>query len=49
MAWHFARFLEQVTAAGKAAYDIPMYYNAWLKQPTHEGIQGRYPTGGPIL
>lgn len=48
MAWHFARYLEQVTAAGKKAYDIPMYYNAWLKQPKHEGMPGRYPSGGPI-
>lgn len=48
MAWHFAYFMEQVTAAGKAEYDIPMFYNAWLKQPKHEGMQGRYPTGGPI-
>lgn len=48
MAWHFAYFMEQVTAAGKAEYDIPMFYNAWLKQPKHEGMHGRYPTGGPI-
>ncbi|MBL4559342.1 MAG: DUF5597 domain-containing protein, partial [Labilibaculum sp.] len=48
MAWHFAGFLEQVTVAGKAEYDIPMFYNAWLKQPKHDNMQGRYPTGGPI-
>ena len=48
MAWHFAKYLEHVTVAGKAEYDIPMYYNAWLKQPKHEGMPGRYPSGGPI-
>jgi hypothetical protein len=48
MAWHVASFMEQVTAAGKAEYDIPMFYNAWLKQPNAKGVPGRYPTGGPI-
>ena len=30
MAWHYARFIQAVTARGKAAYDIPMYVNTWL-------------------
>ena len=30
MAFHYARYLEQITAAGKRYYDIPMYTNAWL-------------------
>ncbi len=30
MAWHYARFIQGVTAKGKAAYDLPMYVNTWL-------------------
>ena len=45
MAWHYARFIQAVAAAGKAAYGIPMYVNAWLGD---EGAQpGQYPSGGP--
>lgn len=48
MAWHFASFLERLTSEGKKIYNIPMFYNAWLKQPKHQNMHGRYPTGGPI-
>jgi beta-galactosidase GanA len=43
MAWNYARFIQAVTAAGKSAYNIPMYVNTWLggDQP------GNYPSGGP--
>lgn len=44
--YHYAHYLETVAAAGKAAYPIPMYANAWLKQP-HGPVPGRYPSGGP--
>ena len=47
MAWNYARFLEKVAQAGKAAYDIPMYVNAWLQQPNH-AWPGTYPSGGPL-
>ncbi len=47
MAWNYARFLENVVQAGKAAYDIPMYVNAWLQQPNH-AWPGTYPSGGPL-
>jgi len=47
MAWNYARFLEKVVEAGKAAYDIPMYVNAWLQQPNH-AWPGTYPSGGPL-
>lgn len=46
MAWQVASFMEEVTAAGKAVYDIPMYYNAWIKKQGDK--PGSYPTGGPI-
>jgi hypothetical protein len=47
MAWYYARYIEKVTAAGKAEYPLPMYVNAWLKQP-FSYIPGKYPSGGPL-
>lgn len=46
MAWHYACYVERVTAAGKKEYDIPMYTNAWLGRPPQE--PGVYPSGGPL-
>ena len=45
MAWHYARAVEQITAAGKAEYPLPMYVNAWLEQAPWK--PGLYPSGGP--
>jgi len=45
MAWHYARFIQAVTAAGKTAYDLPMYVNTWLGE--EGGLPGNYPSGGP--
>ena len=47
MAWHMARYLGQVAAAGKARYALPMYANAWLVQNEGEKA-GQYPSGGPV-
>ena len=46
MAWHVARYLERVAAAGRAEYDLPMFANAWLASPND--VPGRYPSGGPV-
>ena len=47
MAWHMARYLGQIAAAGKAEYPLPMFANAWLVQ--NEGQKaGQYPSGGPV-
>ncbi|HWA24470.1 MAG TPA: DUF5597 domain-containing protein [Lacunisphaera sp.] len=46
MAWHFARFVDQLTAAGKAEYPLPMYVNAALIRPGH--LPGQYPSAGPL-
>lgn len=46
MAWHYARYVEQVAAAGKAAYALPMYVNAALIRPNYE--PGQYPSAGPL-
>lgn len=45
MAWHYARFIDQVTQAGKRQYSLPVYMNAQLPAP-HERA-GEYPSGGP--
>jgi beta-galactosidase GanA len=45
MAWHYARFIQAVSAAGKFAYNIPMYVNTWLGE--EGGAPGNYPSGGP--
>lgn len=45
MAWNYARFVDQVAAAGKKAYRLPMYMNAQLPAPFERA--GDYPSGGP--
>ncbi|WP_047013601.1 DUF5597 domain-containing protein [Paenibacillus sp. IHB B 3415] len=45
-AWHMSRFIDQVAAAGKAEYHLPMFVNVWLKQ-YEEQDPGQYPSGGP--
>ena len=46
-AWNYAQYVEKVAEAGKKEYPIPMYVNAWLKQP-FSYWPGRYPSGGPL-
>jgi beta-galactosidase GanA len=46
MAWYFARYVTQVTAAGKAEYPLPMFLNAALIRPGH--LPGQYPSAGPL-
>lgn len=46
MAWHYASYIEKVAAAGKEAYPIPYFVNAWLVQP-EDRHPGTYPSGGP--
>ena len=56
MAWHYARYLDAVTAAGKAEYPLPMFANAWLSslESTPAGWAsggqkpGEWPSGGPL-
>jgi beta-galactosidase GanA len=47
MAWNYARYIEKIAASGKNEYPLPMYVNAWLKQP-FSFWPGRYPSGGPL-
>ena len=46
MGWNYARYVDQVTEAGKREYPIPMFANAWLNGPGDKG-PGDYPSGGP--
>jgi beta-galactosidase GanA len=46
MAWHFARYVEAIAAAGKHEYSLPMYLNAALIRPDYP--PGKYPSGGPL-
>jgi beta-galactosidase GanA len=46
MAWHYARYVEEITAAGKREYKLPMFVNAAL---IREGFRpGQYPSAGPL-
>jgi hypothetical protein len=45
--YHYSRYIGEVAAAGKEAYPIPMYANAWIKQNGF-GSPGKYPSGGPV-
>jgi beta-galactosidase GanA len=45
-AWHYARYAEAITAAGKAVYPMPMYVNVALNRPGR--APGEYPSGGPL-
>ncbi len=53
--YHQARYLNEIAAAGKAAFAIPLYMNVWISYPPAElperripipGIQ--YPSGGAV-
>ena len=47
--YYYAAYIEKIAAAGKQEYPIPMYVNAWIKQPGSSGsYPGKYPCGGPI-
>lgn len=56
MAWHYARYIDQVASTGKAAYDLPMFVNAWLSDlqqepgawPSGGQKPGEWPSGGPL-
>jgi beta-galactosidase GanA len=46
-AWHTARYIDEIAAAGKAVLRLPMYCNAALGDPfTEEGAEGSA-SGGP--
>ena len=46
-AWFTAAYIEQVAAAGKAEYGLPLYVNAALRDPIHPGRAPSYESGAP--
>lgn len=54
MAWHYARYIDHVAAAGQHEWPLPMYANAWLDSYADPAAMsggqrpGEYPSGGPI-
>jgi len=46
-AWHIAAYIEQVAAAGKAEYPLPLYVNAALRDPFQPGKPPSYESGAP--
>lgn len=46
IAWYFARYTDEIAAAGKAIYPLPTYINAALNRPNV--LPGDYPSGGPL-
>lgn len=47
MAWHYAKFVDSIAAAGKAEYPLPMFVNAALPRPGRQPGTG-YPSAGPL-
>jgi Domain of unknown function (DUF5597)/Beta-galactosidase len=47
-AWHVARYVDAVAAAGKQAYPLPLYVNNWLVEGS-ETRAGDWPSGGPTV
>jgi hypothetical protein len=49
-AWHLARYIDAVAAAGKEQYQIPLYVNVWLNAGSPWGVPGmEYPGGGAVI
>jgi len=46
-AWYIANYIEQVAAAGKAEYPLPLYVNAALRDPFQPGKPPSYESGAP--
>lgn len=46
MAWNYASYMNKISEAGKAVYNIPTFVNAWIVQP-EDTRPGNYPSGGP--
>src|SRR5215204_3349659 len=46
MAWYYAVFANELAAAGKAVYNLPMFVNAALNRPGRK--PGEYPSAGPL-
>ena len=46
-AWHVARYINEIAAAGKKEYGLPLYVNVWLREQKNFMRPGEaYPSGG---
>lgn len=45
-AFYISRYIDQIAAAGKSVYDLPMYANVWIRENAFQR-PGEYPSGGP--
>lgn len=48
-AWHMARYIDEIAAAGQAVKDLPMYCNAALSDPFAAPGTGGGASGGPDM
>lgn len=46
-AYHIAKYVDEIAAAGKAVKALPMYVNVALRNPFNPGLPGQYASGGP--
>ncbi len=47
-AWTIARYIDRLSEAGKAIYDLPMYLNVWLGENGWRIPGESYPSGGAV-
>ncbi len=47
-AWSIARYIDEIAAAGKGVYDLPMYVNVWLGEIGFRVAGYDYPSGGAV-
>jgi hypothetical protein len=45
-AYYIAKYIDEIAAAGKSIYNLPMYTNVWIRENEFER-PGEYPSGGP--
>jgi len=48
MAWHYARYVDRVAAAGKAEYALPMYVNGWVSGFPKDNQRPNGSSGSPM-
>lgn len=45
-AFHIASYIDEIAAAGRKVYNLPMYANVWIRENSFQR-PGEYPSGGP--
>jgi hypothetical protein len=47
-AWSIAHYIDEIAAAGKEVYNLPMYVNVWLSEQGFRMAGYDYPAGGAV-